>query len=93
MTDSTGVVGDMDGNGHAWVVLLKNGREYLLEATRKNRINRNSAYPLTSLHRDYHPEYMFNREFFWENTGTKYTTDYSSGQWRKRSQVLGRQLL
>ncbi len=91
--DARVVVGDMDGNGHAWVVLLKNGREYLLEATRKNRVNRNSAYPLTSLHRDYHPEYMFNREFFWENTGSKYTTDYSSQQWRKRSQILGRQLL
>jgi hypothetical protein len=28
---------------------------------------------------------MFNRVHFWENTGSKYTTNYSNVQWKKKS--------
>ena len=75
----------MDGGGHAWVVLFKDNREYLLEATRKSGVSRMKAYPLAALHPDYHPRFMFNRDYFWENQGSKYTTDYSGERWVKQS--------
>jgi hypothetical protein len=28
---------------------------------------------------------MFNRESYWVNAGTPMTTDYSGGQWQRRS--------
>jgi len=83
--DARVVLGDWDGEGHAWVLLFKNGKEYLLEATTKRGLSRNKPYPVAVLHRDYHPEYMFNREYFWENTGSKYTTSYSGDSWKKKS--------
>ncbi len=83
--DARVVLGDMDGGGHAWVVLFKNGKEYLLEATKKRGVSPNKPYPLAKLHKDYHPTFMFNRDGFWRNTGTKYTTDYSGSHWQKMS--------
>ena len=84
--DARVVLGDMDGGGHAWVVLFKNGKEYLLEATRKSRLERNKPYPLAMLYPDYHPTYMFNRHGFWMNTDSKYTTDYSGKHWQQMSE-------
>lgn len=83
--DARVVLGDVDGNGHAWVVLFKDGKEYLLEATQKRGISPNKPYPLAQLHRNYHPTFMFNRDGFWSNTGTKYTTDYAGVHWQKMS--------
>lgn len=84
--DARVVLGDMDGNGHAWVVLFKNGKEYLLEATRKSGLGRTKPYPLAGLYKGYHPRYMFNRELFWVNHGGKFTTDYSGKHWQEMSQ-------
>ncbi|MDH3633921.1 MAG: hypothetical protein OES20_04370 [Gammaproteobacteria bacterium] len=83
--DARVVVGTWNGEGHAWVSLLKDGREYLLEATKKSGLGRNKPYPLASLHTDYVPEYMFNDRYFWVNTGTKYTPRYAEIAWEKRS--------
>lgn len=83
--DARVVLGEVEGaGGHAWVVLFKNGKEYLLEATQKAGLSRTKPYPVAVLYRDYHPQYMFNREYFWENTGSKYTTNYSR-KWSKNS--------
>ncbi|AWB66528.1 hypothetical protein C2869_08845 [Saccharobesus litoralis] len=84
--DARVVIGDHDGEGHAWVVLFKDNKQYLLEATRKRGLSRNKAYPLTSQFPLYHPNYMFNRDYFWENTGSKYTTQYAGLNWQKQSQ-------
>ena len=83
--DARVVVGDWADIGHAWVVLFKDGKEYLLEATKKSGLGRNKPYPLTDLFTEYHPKYMFNQGEFWVNTGSVYTTDYSSRNWEKRS--------
>jgi hypothetical protein len=83
--DARVVLGDYRGGGHAWVVLFKNGKEYLLEATKKSGLTRSKPYPLASLHRDYHPQLMFNRYDFWQNQGSKYTTRYAGSAWRKQS--------
>tara|TARA_E500000075_G_scaffold119248_1_gene118432 strand:+ start:396 stop:1100 length:705 start_codon:yes stop_codon:yes gene_type:complete len=84
--DARVVLGEYRGGGHAWVVLLKNGKEYLLEATRKKGLSRSKPYPLAALHRDYQPVYMFNRAEFWENVGSKYTSSYQGDHWQKQSQ-------
>ena len=68
--DARVVLGNVRGEGHAWVVLYKDGNEYLLESTDKASRRR---YPLVSLHPEYVPVAMFNREHFWavmtENRG------------------------
>lgn len=83
--DARVVLGRYRGGGHAWVVLFKGGREYLLEATKKSGLSRTKPYPLTTLHLDYHPEFMFNRSDFWRNEGSKYTTRYASQYWKRQS--------
>ncbi|MFY0676060.1 MAG: hypothetical protein JXR18_02130 [Neptuniibacter sp.] len=85
--DARVVLGDVKGQGHAWVILFREGKEYILEATRKSGLSPKSTYPLASLHTDYHPKYMFNRDSFWENTGSKFTTKYSSDKWSKKSVI------
>lgn len=68
--DARVVAGTAKGEAHAWVVLYKDGKEYLLEATNKASRRR---YPLASLHPEYEPAFMFNRDHFWavttENSG------------------------
>ena len=68
--DARVVAGTVNGEAHAWVVLFKDGKEYLLEATDKASRRR---YPLIELHPEYVPAFMFNRDNFWavitENRG------------------------
>jgi len=71
--------------GHAWVILFHKGKEYLLEATIKKAANTRTL-PLARLMTDYHPECMFNRDFFWVNQGNPaWTTRYSGNKWVKQS--------
>jgi len=70
---------------HAWVVVFHEEQEFLLEATSKRKKMDWSLYPLAALQTDYQPEHMFNREFFWTNQGSKFTTRYSGSQWLKQS--------
>ncbi len=83
--DARVVVGEYRGGGHAWVVLLKDGNSYLFEATQKQGLSSQRRLPLASLLPDYRPYHMFNREYFWTNTGTSYTTDYRSAAWVRKS--------
>ncbi|MDP2228817.1 MAG: transglutaminase domain-containing protein [Moraxellaceae bacterium] len=80
--DARVVLGTVHGNGHAWVILFRDGREFLLEATSKSPRKR---YPLASLLPEYRPAMMFNREHFWVNTQKRPTTDYSGPHWALRS--------
>lgn len=82
--DARVVLGTYQGGGHAWVVLLRNGKEYLLEATDKS-VSKNRAYPLAALQNGYHPRYMFNQTDFWVNAGSDRTRSYSGAFWEKRS--------
>ena len=71
--------------GHAWVILFHKGKEYLLEATIKKATD-TRILPLARLMTDYHPECMFNREFFWVNRGNPvWTKRYSGKNWVKQS--------
>ncbi len=83
--DARVVLGDFDGVGHAWVVLFKEGKEYLLEATDKSYGRRKQRYPLAKYEPKYHPQWMFNQTDFWSNSGSKFTTSYSSDKWIKKS--------
>lgn len=85
--DARVTIGTMDGEGHAWVTLFKNGKAFLLESTKKSIRRSIKAYPLASLFRQYRPTFMFNREFFWaKNTHHLTTENYSKNNWRKVSQ-------
>ncbi len=83
--DARVVIGDYRGGGHAWVVVLKQHDTYLFEATQKQGLRSQRRLPLASLMTDYRPYYMFDRDHFWTNTGTSYTTDYRSAAWVRKS--------
>ena len=79
------VLGTYRESGHAWVVLFVDGKEYLLESTDKRRPRSISDFKLARLAVDYHPIYQFDRQSFWVNSGSKYTTRYQGGKWQLRS--------
>ncbi len=83
--DARVVVGHHRNTGHAWVVLFKQGQEYLFEATQKQGLQAQLKYPLAALMTDYRPRFMFNRDSFWTNTGSSYTTSYGSKAWVRKS--------
>jgi len=83
--DARVVLGSFKNDGHAWVVVFLEGGVFLLESTSKQK-NRNwQHYPLARFESDYHPKYMFNRDYFWLNTGNVYTTHYEGSSWVKKS--------
>ena len=83
--DARVVIGEWKNGGHAWVILFRDGNEYLLEATRKKGLGRNQPYPLASLFPNYRPRYMFNHESFWVNTGALHGQSYSDPAWVEAS--------
>lgn len=86
--DARVVLGHYKQGGHAWVVLIEDGREYLLEATSKQRGVR--SYPLAVTVRHYLPRYQFNREKFWVNTASSLTVNYTGDHWQERSRFVRR---
>lgn len=83
--DARVALGTYKGGGHAWVVLIKDGQEYVLEATQKNGLAGLKRYPLASLQPEYEPQYQFNRTHFWANLGQKQTTRYRGNHWLEKS--------
>lgn len=81
--DARVVLGDYRGEGHAWVVVIRDDHTYLLEATQKFGGRALREYPLASTLRGYHPRAMFNRDILWVNEGSSLTTQYSDERWRK----------
>jgi hypothetical protein len=79
--DARVVLGNYEKQGHAWVVVLKGSDVFLLEATSKQKRKKWRHYPLAKFEPKYHPKCMFNRKYFWLNTGSIYTTDYVGGHW------------
>jgi hypothetical protein len=83
--DARVVLGKMNGEGHAWVVLLIEGKEYLLEATRKKKMHSLDDFRLAKLVSGYSPMCQFNREQFWYNEGNKSTRRYTGDHWVLKS--------
>jgi hypothetical protein len=79
--DARVVLGTYENNGHAWVVVFKDSKVFLLEATNKQKRKRWDHYPLADFETKYHPTCMFNRDYFWLNTGSVYTTRYTGNSW------------
>lgn len=88
--DARVVVGDYKNEGHAWVVLFLDGKEYLLEATSKARKRSLNNYKLAYLETDYRPRYQFNRDDFWYNQGSSMTTAYTGTHWYRKSSFIPR---
>ena len=83
--DARVVIGSWNGEGHAWVVLILNGRQYILESTLKQGFQNMRTLPLARLQQGYCPKYMFNRNGYWKNAGSSLTSDYTSSRWEKMS--------
>lgn len=83
--DARVALGTYKGGGHAWVVLIKEGQEFVLEATQKNGLTGLKRYPLASAQPDYQPQYQFNRTHFWANVGALQTTRYQGRHWLEKS--------
>ncbi len=86
--DARVVLGKYKEQGHAWVVAILDGNEYLLEATSKRKQNRWSAYPLARYETDYQPHAQFNREFYWVNETGVRTTRYTGNHWVLKSKFI-----
>ncbi len=80
--DARVAIGKYKTLGHAWVVLFYNNKTYILEATDKRK---RKKYPLASQQPHFHPVMMFNRDFFWVNTGSPFTAVYKGRKWEKVS--------
>ncbi|MDF1630513.1 MAG: hypothetical protein P1U78_12020 [Alcanivoracaceae bacterium] len=80
--DARVVLGKYQGEGHAWVVIIRDQRAWLLEATRKFGRRALRQYPLASTLPDYQPAAMFNRDTLWINDGSHKTTRYDGPAWR-----------
>ncbi|MFK7913050.1 MAG: hypothetical protein AB8B93_03980 [Pseudomonadales bacterium] len=78
-------VGTMSGGGHAWVVLFRDGKEYVLEATQKHGVAGLKSWPLARTKPEYQPRFQFNREHFWVNTRAAATVRYRDERWELRS--------
>lgn len=83
--DARVVIGKLEGESHAWVILLKDGKEYLLEATKKKKLRSLNSFLLSSVTRGYDPVYQFNRKHFWFNADNTFTTNYSGDHWILKS--------
>ena len=88
--DARVVLGSYKTEGHAWVVVLMESGVFLLEATSKQKRKNWRHYPLARFEHNYHPKAMFNRKYFWLNTGSMYTTSYQGNQWVKKSRFYRR---
>lgn len=86
--DARVVLGKLKGKGHAWVILVKDGKEYLLEATAKRKLRSLNSFQLARMVRGYNPEYQFNRDQFWFNAGNAFTTHYSGDHWILKSRYV-----
>lgn len=84
--DARVVLGHYKTEGHAWVVLFKDDKEYILEATQKKNLK--NPYRLAKYQTHYKPKAMFNRDSFWINKGSINTTNYSSSKWSKQSTYI-----
>ncbi|WP_053094215.1 transglutaminase-like cysteine peptidase [Cellvibrio sp. pealriver] len=83
--DARVALGKHQSDGHAWVVLVHEGKEFILEATQKSRLSTGTPYPLAATLPDYHPTAQFNRTAFWINTGSSFTTRYTGAHWVEQS--------
>jgi hypothetical protein len=80
--DAWVVLGEYDGEGHAWVVLKRGGQAWLLEATRKFGRRALREYPLAATIAGYQPSMKFNRDALWVNEGSLHTRRYEGEAWR-----------
>lgn len=83
--DARVVLGSFKNEGHAWVVVFLDSGVFLLESTRKQKYKSWQHYPLAKFETNYRPKYMFNRDYFWLNRGSSYTTSYEGNNWGKKS--------
>ncbi|MBN1586260.1 MAG: transglutaminase domain-containing protein [Candidatus Omnitrophica bacterium] len=86
--DARVALGYCDEGFHAWVVLLYEGKEFVLEATTRMRPSKWEYYPQVFRLSEYRPCYQFNREFFWVNNSSETNRYYTGGSWELVSKFV-----
>jgi hypothetical protein len=72
------------GGNHAWVVLQKDGQQYILETAGGPKYYRRIP-PRADLLPEYFPAIHFNRKELWFRTGSHWTGDYQSRrEWARK---------
>ncbi|MGV8836131.1 transglutaminase domain-containing protein [Cellvibrio sp.] len=84
--DARVALGRYQNTGHAWVVLIKDNQEFILEATQKSQLSTGIPYPLAAALPEYQPMAQFNRDTFWINNGSNLTIRYRGDNWVAQSQ-------
>jgi transglutaminase-like putative cysteine protease len=80
------VIGELDGEGHAWVLFHGGGHDYILETT-GGRGNYRRTPPRSTVTTGYVPEAQFDRTGIWFRKSKGWTPDYqdpsdwSRGPW------------
>lgn len=81
------VCGTYETSGHAWVVLYKDGKEFILEATQKSNVSKNGHYPLAVLMPKYRPAFMFDHDYYYEPI-REGEQSHRKPQWKKVSRYV-----
>ncbi len=79
--DARVVIGTLKNKPHAWVMMKNMQDFFILDATLKGK---RKHYPLAATLPNYHPKYMYNHQYTWENQGSSFTTRYDSDNWVKK---------
>lgn len=80
-------VGTYDKQGHAWVVLYKDNKEFILEATQKSNLGRNAHYPLAALVPQYKPVFMFDQLHIYRPNSTG-ERSHEKSKWHRSTSYL-----
>ena len=89
--DARVAIGLAGGSGHAWVVVLLEGRTYLLESTMEPPESADEILPVTAVAGEYVPDLLFDRDacYYWKDPSAKFDNDYYSIKWRRLPQGQG----
>jgi hypothetical protein len=89
--DARVALGQADGQGHAWVVVLLEGKTYLLESTAEPPVETKDLLVVGETTTRYTPEMLFDRNacYYWKDPKRKFDNDYWSIQWHRLDQGQG----
>jgi len=83
--DARVIVGKYKNKNHAWVLLLNQNNEYILDTSFRRKVKH---FPLAGTMPNYHPKYMYNNKYIWINTGSQLTVKYRDKKWEKSYQFI-----
>lgn len=74
------VIGYLNRREYVWLVLFNEGSQYILDPSQQHMPKH---FPLSATKPNYHPLYMYNSQYIWENSGSQFSVNYASEKWKK----------